>query len=104
MSENMNKRELSLDEMDKVSGGVDGITGIDGHYYTEGEILTLGRATAQTFGYDVAADMLCELFMLSKTEIKKRNRSGADAVGGIDAFVSQMFNIFDRIDKTGHSY
>ena len=101
----ISRRQLSDNELDQVNGGgVDGIYGIDGHYYTEGEILTLGRTTAQTFGYDVAADMLCTLFMLSKTEIKKHNRSGADAVGGIDAFISQMFNIYDRIDETGHSY
>ena len=101
----ISRRQLSDNELDQVNGGgVDGIYGIDGHYYTEGEILTLGRITAQTFGYDVAADMLCTLFMLSKTEIKKHNSSGADAVGSIDAFISQMFNIYDRIYETGHSY
>ena len=102
----ISKRQLSDNELDQVNGGVDGIYGIDGHYYTEGEIITLGRTTAQSFGYDIAADVLCKLFMLSKTEIKKHNgsSSSADAVGKIDAFISQMFNIYDRIDKTGHSY
>ena len=103
----ISRRQLSDSELDQVNGGgVDGIYGIDGHYYTEGEILTLGRTTAQTFGYDIAADMLCTLFMMSKTEIKKHNGSSspADAVGKIDAFISQMFNVYDRIDETGHSY
>ena len=100
------KRELSLDEMDKVSGGVDGIYGVDGHYYTEPEILAIGRTTAENLGYNVAAEVLCGMFMMDPSEIKKHNHStnSADAVGDIDAFISQMFNIYDRIEKTGHSY
>ena len=99
-------REVSMDEMDKVSGGVDGIYGVDGHYYTEQEIVAIGRTTAENLGYNVAAEVLCGMFMMDPSEIKKHNHStnSADAVGDIDAFISQMFNIYDRIEKTGHSY
>ena len=99
------RRELSPDELDKVNGGkAEGIYGIDGNYYSEQDIVNLGRITAKNLGYNVAAEMLCELFMMSKTEIAKQLRGTGDDVASIDAFICQMFNVYDRINGSGHSY
>ena len=99
------RRELSPDELDKVNGGkVEGMYGIDGNYYSEQDIVNLGRITAKNLGYNVAAEILCELFMMRKTEIAKQLRGTGDDVASIDAFICQMFNVYDRINGSGHSY
>ena len=71
------KRELSLDEMDKVSGGADGAW-INGVFMSEADLNSLGQYWTDRFGYDIAADMFCELTGISKREIKDCN-SGLNA-------------------------
>ena len=44
MSEDKNMREVSMEEMNKVSGGADGVY-VNGHYFTETQVYD----TAMTF-------------------------------------------------------
>ncbi|MBR2257267.1 MAG: hypothetical protein IJ899_08005 [Blautia sp.] len=94
------RRELSMDEMDQVSGGGDGkgyAAAIDGKAYREDFILNMGRTMEQTFGFDVAADALCKMFGLDPVNEK---RHSAD----IDALVNRIYTIHERVQDNGSSF
>ena len=70
------KRKLSLEEMDKVSGGGGGLAaGVDGKGYDFDFVVTLGQSMAEGFGFDVAADTLCAMFGINPYE--KNNCGGS---------------------------
>ena len=85
------KRELSLDDMDKVSGGVDGVTASNGKYFTKKELLEFARDLTQTVGYDVAGKMICEMFGLAPNEPKKQCCS--DNVERMNGLINRIFSI-----------
>ena len=68
-------RELSMDEMDKVSGGTDIL--INGNLLSEAEAYNIAMALVDQFAYDVAAEMFCKMTKISTNEIKREYRSGA---------------------------
>ena len=96
-------RKLSLDELDKVSGGAGSIRSVDGIWYDEAFVLDLGRNMTQQFGYQVAAQILCEKFGYSKTEISTARRC-ADDMASIDVLVNTMFKMADKLENGGSSY
>ena len=67
MSENMNKRELSMDELDKVVGGTDIL--VNGNLVSEAEAYNIAMALVDQFAYDVAAEMFCKMTKISTNEI-----------------------------------
>ena len=98
------RRELSLEEADKVSDGVvEGLTDIYGTYRTGGEIIDLGRAMAKNFGYDIAGVAICELFQLNPNEATRIKGEGSD-VDKMDCLLAEMFKIYERLDKSGRSF
>ena len=94
-------RELSMDEMDKVSGG----TGqwVNGVYMDEGAINDYANVLINNYCYDVAAEMYCKTFGLSPQEIKACKRSGSDA-DSMSVLVYRHMQILDNLEKKGHSY
>ena len=104
MSENKNMRELSMDEMDKVSGGGDGkgyAAAIDGKGYSEDFVLSMGRNMAETFGFDVAADTLIAMFGLHPHE--KDKCGGSNDVERIEVLVNRIFTINEHVQDYGTS-
>ena len=99
------RRELSMDELDMVSGGFEGLYTASGSYLTGSQIIDLGRSLAETMGFDIAGPMICELFQMSPNEAKKFAKDGdASDVGKMDCLLAQMFQIYDRLENSGHSY
>ena len=95
-------RELSMDEMDKVSGGADGMCDRNGKYYSEQQILDLARSMTMNFGYNMAFDTLTTMFNISKTE-KSHNGSKTD-IQKIEELVYRMMQIADKIEGGGSCY
>ena len=85
------KRELSLDDMDKVSGGVDGVTASNGKYFTKKELLEFACDLTQTMGYDVAGRMICEMFGLAPNE--PNMQCGSDSVERMNGLINRIFSI-----------
>ena len=78
------KRELSMDEMDKVVGGencLEYYVLADGSYITEGALTDSFRGLVPIVGYDVASVIFCEMTglsvadasMYSGTDMEKMN-------------------------------
>ena len=96
-------RELSMDEMDKVSGGsVEGIVGIDGKFYAEDFIVSMAYNMTNEFGYDIAAGVICDMFGLSKNEIK---RSGAGtAKEDMGVLLNKLFLTHEKVRKDDSTF
>ena len=90
------KRELSLDEMDKVSGGVDP--------EFEEKAYNLGMAMVGSFPYDVAASAYCEIFGLSQREAIDFGKGGGSDKDKMGALIHRHMQILDNIEKNGKSY
>lgn len=93
------KRELSMEELDKVSGGGDGkgyAVAVDGKGYREDFIVNLGRTMQQTYGFDVAADTLIAMFGLHPHEKDKCAES-------IDVLVNRIYTINEHVQDYGTS-
>ena len=90
------KRELSLDEMDKVSGGVDP--------EFEEKAYNLGMAMVGSFPYDVAASAYCEIFGLSQREAIDFGKGGGSDKDKMGALIHRHMQILDNLEKKGHSY
>lgn len=94
------KRELSMEELDKVSGGGDGkgyAVAVDGKGYREDFIVNLGRTMQQTYGFDVAADTLIAMFGLHPHEKDKCAES-------IDVLVNRIYTINEHVQENGSTY
>ena len=102
MSENKDMRELSLDEMDKVSGGTDVL--VNGTVWSEGEVYDLAMAMVDSFGYDVAAATFCEMTGLDPYESKRTHKGGCSDKENMKLLVYRCMQIYDNIAKKGHSY
>jgi len=92
------KRELSLDEMDKVSGGNQGLeyyTLIDGSKVTETELTHSFQTLTAQIGYDAAAVMFCEMTGLSKQSIH-------DSSQDINILLNKFYNMQDKGGKGTH--
>ena len=98
MSENKDMRELSLDEMDKVSGGTDVL--VNGTVKSEGEVYDMAMALVDAWGYDIAADMFCKMTGLDPYEIKRTRRVDASAKENMQLLVYRCMQIYDK----GHGY
>lgn len=94
MSENKNMRELSLDEMDKVSGGTDIL--MNGNVVSEAEAYNVAMALVDQFGYDIAADMFCTMTKISKNEIKKTHKGGCSDKENMQLLVYRCMQIYDK--------
>ena len=90
------KRELSLDEMDKVSGGVDP--------EFEEKAYNLGMAMVGSFPYDVAASVYCDIFGLSQREAIDFGKGGGSDKDKMGALIHRHMQILDNIEKNGKSY
>ena len=101
-------RELSMDEMSKVNGGTaPGAVwhyGSDIRFMTEQEILDFGRSMVNSFGYDIAADVFCTGFGLSKTEIDACHNGGCSDVTNMETLVDRLMKIQDNIEDHGRSF
>ena len=97
------KRELSLDEMDKVSGGADGAW-INGVFMSEADLNSLGQYWTDQFGYDIAAHMFCELTGISKREIKDCNCGTGSDKDSMSVLVNRYMKILDNLEEKGHSW
>ena len=96
--------ELNLDDLENVSGGADGIYASNGRYYTEKEILDLGREMARNFGFDIAGEVMCNFLRVSVIEARNIKRGDISDVDKMDVLINRIFCIYDRLEKTGHSY
>jgi len=94
MSENKNMRELSLDDMDKVSGGLDGVTANNGKYYTKKELMDYACDLTRIIGYDVASQMICEMFGLAPSEAHRF--CGTDIVERMHGLINRLFSIISN--------
>ena len=91
------KRELSLDEMDKVVGGVDP--------EFEAQAYKLGMTLVDAFPYDVAASVYCDMFGISQREAKNFATIGdASDKDKMSALINRHMKILDNIEEKGHSY
>ena len=98
------RQELSEDELGKVNGGDVGyICSVDGRWFSEQFVLDFARNLTEQFGYNIAAEVLCEKFGYSKTEIKRARCSSGD-MDSIDVFVDTMFKIADKLENGGSCY
>ena len=93
-------RELSMDEMDKVNGGV-GVT-INGVYMDEGQIAAYASVLINNYSYDAAATMFCETFGMSKTEIKK-SRAGTDEQN-MGVLVQTYLRLLKKLETSDTAY
>ena len=96
------KRELSMDEMDKVVGGTDVL--VNGTVKSEGEVYDLAMAMVDSFGYDVAADAFCTMTGLDPYEIKRTRKGGCSDKENMQLLVYRCMQIYDNIHDKGHSY
>ena len=94
MSENKNMRELSLDEMDKVSGGTDIL--MNGNVVSEAEAYNAAMALVDQFGYYIAADMFCTMTKISKNEIKNTYKGGCSEKENMKLLVYRCMQIYDK--------
>ena len=92
------KRELSLDEMDKVSGGTDIL--MNGNVVSEAEAYNVAMALFDQFGYDIAAEMFCTMTNIDKYEIKRTRRRDASDKESMELLVYRCAQIYDK----GHGY
>ena len=91
------KRELSLDEMDKVVGGVDP--------EFEAQAYKLGMTLVDAFPYDVAASVYCDMFGISQREAKNfATIGGASDKDKMSALINRHMKILDNLEEKGHSY
>ncbi len=108
INDNMNangQQKLSMEDLENVNGGVDGLYATDGTYHSKADILNLGHTLAQNFGYDIAGGVICEMFGVSPSEAKRINKDGvSNDTDKMDWLIHQMFLIYDRIEDSGHSY
>ena len=102
MSENKDIRELSLNEMDKVSGGTDVL--VNGTVWSEGEVYDLAMSMVDAFGYDVAAATFCEMTGLSPYESKRVHRGDLSDKENMQLLVYRCMQIYDNIKDHGYSY
>lgn len=89
-------RELSMDEMDKVSGGVDPAY--------EAEAYKLGMTLIEQFPYDIAASVYCEMVGISKREAITYNIGGNSDKENMKLLINRHMKILDTIEKNGKSY
>lgn len=95
-------RELSMDEMGKVSGGTDVL--VNGTVWSEGEVYDLAMAMVDSFGYDVAAATFCTMTGLDQYEIKRTHKGGCSDKENMQLLVYRCMQIYDNIADHGHSY
>ena len=94
-------RELSLDEMDKVSGGADSNdVVIDGKYYTEREIYDTFHSMTVYYGFDIAFDVFCAWTGFSKNE---KPKSGSD-LDMMDKVLCAFWKVHGRLREDGRSF
>ena len=94
MSENNGKRELSMDELDKVVGGTDIL--MDGNVVSEAEAYNVAMALVDQFGYDIAADMFCTMTKISKNEIKNTHKPGCSEKENMKLLVYRCAQIYSK--------
>ena len=104
MSENKNMRELSLDEMDKVSGGWESLRSVDGQYYTGAQIGALAYSMVDAFGWDIAGETICKMFGVSPNEARNIKRGDITDRDRMDILLATIGQIMDRLEKSGHSH
>ena len=104
MSENKNMRELSMDEMDKVSGGVETFRAANGQYYTGAQIGDLAYSMVDAFGWDVAGESICIFLGVSPNEARNIKRGDITDRDRMDILLATIGQIMDRLEKSGHSY
>ena len=90
------KRELSLDEMDKVVGGV------DPEY--EAQAYKLGMTLVDAYPYDIAASVYCDMFGLSQREAIDFGKGGGSDKDKMGALIHRHMQILDHLEEKGHSY
>ena len=91
------KRELSLDEMDKVVGGVDP--------EFEAQAYKLGMTLVDAYPYEIAASVYCDMFGISQREAKNfATIGGASDKDKMSALINRHMKILDNIEEKGHSY
>ena len=96
------RRELSMDEMDKVVGGTDVL--VNGTVKSEGEVYDLAMSMVDAFGYDIAAATFCTMTGLDPYEIKRTHKGGCSDKENMKLLVYRCMQIYDNIEKKGHSF
>ena len=96
------RRELSMDEMEQVNGGGSGYAvAADGKAYPEDFVVSLGRSMASEFGYDIAADTLCKMFLISPAE---KSMGGGSDIARIDLLINRIFEINEHAEANGKTF
>lgn len=98
MSENKNMRELSMDEMDKVSGGVDIL--VNGTIMPDDEVYGVAMAMVDAYGYNAAAAAFCKMTKLDPYEINRTYNSGCSDKENMEFLVRRCVQIYSK----GHGY
>ena len=92
------RRELSMEELEQVSGGTDVL--VNGTVMSEGEVYDLAMSVVDAFGYDVAADAFCTMTGLSPYEIKRTRKGGCSDKENMQLLVYRCMQIYDK----GHGF
>ncbi len=103
MSENKNMRELSLDEMDKVSGGKalpgpqKGTVSIDGNLVNEYDFNNAYMELTRQFGYDIAINQFYRITDFTCTEMSPQYHWGGDKsdLDKMDIVLNRFWRIMD---------
>ena len=98
------KRELSMEELDKVNGGWETLRAVNGQYYTGAEIGDLAYSMVDAFGWDVAGESICIMFGVSPNEARNIKKGGITDKGKMDILLATIGQIMDRLEKRGHSH
>ena len=88
------RRELSMDEMDKVVGGTDVL--VNGTVKSEGEVYDLAMSMVDAFGYDIAASTFCTMTGLDPYEIKRTRKGGCSDKENMQLLVYRCMQIYDK--------
>ena len=92
------KRELSMDEMDKVSGGgLDYYTLIDGTKVTESQLTDSFRTLCGQIGYDSASIIFCQMTGLSVGDASMYSGTDMEKMNG-------LLNHFYTMQDNGGGY
>ena len=98
------KRELSMDELDKVNGGWETLRAVNGQYYTGAQIGDLAYSMVDAFGWDVAGESICIFLGGSPNEARNIKGGGISDKGKMDILLANIEQIMDRLEESGHSY
>ena len=93
------RRELSMDDLDKVVGGEscrEYYPLADGTIVTEGELTTHFRTLANMMGYNATAMIFCDMTGLAHSTISECQSGSGKDIDSMDLLLNRFFNAHDN--------